>query len=232
MRENKLFCFHHAGGSSLIFNRWKKFSPIINVIPIEIPGHGVRMSEKCLTDFNQLVNMLTDEVKKLCGDGNIYLYGHSLGSAIAFEVTKKLEKKYGFEISKLFVAGRHPPFMKDPSEYRTSDGIEALKKDLLRLGMVTSENLSDKVFQETFLPIIYADYRLHENYRYKGGTVNVPVVAFSGSDDESAPKDIVSGWREVTKSTFRQYQFYGGHFFPYNESEKEVMNTILREIKR
>ena len=231
MSNNKLFCFHHAGGSCIIFNKWKNLSPIVDVIPVEIPGHGIRMGEKCIVDFDQLVNILTKEVDRQCGDNNIYLYGHSLGAALAFEVAANLKKKYGRRVIKLFVAGRHPPYMNDPSEYRTSDGIEALKKDLLKLGMVTEDNIEDEVFKETFLPMIYADYRLHENYKYKGGIIDIPVVAFNGSDDGSAPKDVVAGWSRVTSSTFRQYQFYGGHFFPYNEREKDFLKTLLSEIK-
>ena len=230
MKDNKLFCFHHAGGSSLIFSKWKNMPPALKVIPVEMPGHGIRMGEKCIVDFDRLVDMLTEEVNKQCGESNIYIYGHSLGAALAFEVAKNLESNYGRRVTKLFVAGRHPPYMKEPSKYRTTDGMDALKEELLKLGMVTEDNINDKIFQESFLPMIYADYRLHENYRYKGGMIDIPVVAFSGSDDESAPNDIVSGWGKVTSSTFRQYQLYGGHFFPYNEKEKDFLRILLNEI--
>ncbi|MCR5666535.1 MAG: thioesterase [Eubacterium sp.] len=230
-KECRLFCFHHAGGSVVIFNKWRNASPHVEIVPVEIPGRGPRIDEECMTDFGALTQQLADAIAQVYDGRSFFIYGHSLGSAIAFETTYLLESRYDLRPEKLFVAGRHAPHKEDPSTFQCSQGIEALKEDLLFQGMLDEETIEDGMFQKVFLPIIFNDYKLHERYEYCGSTIETPIVTLSGTEDVNATKEIMKSWAEVTNGSFTQYEYAGNHFFPYEESEQQVVHTLLQEIK-
>ena len=37
-------------------------------------------------------------------------------------------------------------------------------------------------------------------------------------------------WKKVTEKSFKQYEFHGSHFFPYDNEEKDVLRILRREI--
>src|SRR6059058_3718402 len=56
-RRVRLFCFHYAGGSALIFRRWPELlSPAIEVRAVHLPGHGTRLLEPPFEDVRSLVD--------------------------------------------------------------------------------------------------------------------------------------------------------------------------------
>lgn len=226
----KLFCFNHAGGNTTVFQDWINMHESIDVIPVEIPGRRKRMSEKCETDFDKLTSDIAAQIYRKKGKSKIVLYGHSLGGAICFDVAKKMISIFGIFPAKLLIAGRHAPQDEDPTPYRTHMGIDKLKAELSRAGNTPDELLENESFMDVFMPMIFDDYRLHENYVFDGEPIDVPITAISGRLDVDANKDKMSRWKSVTTKTFRQKEFNGGHFFAYNESGADVKNFIIREI--
>ncbi len=227
----KLYCFNHAGGSSLIFKDWINFDEKIEVIPIEMPGHRKRIGEKCRTDFSGLVGEVAEQVIADAAKDKVFIYGHSLGAALAFSLAETLENKYNKKVDGLFVAGRQAPADDDPSPYRTSMGMSSLKDELLRLGDTPKELLDDKQFMDFYLPIIFLDYKLSENYLYDGNTVNCPIYAMCGDMDALTDVEKMKNWQKVTKNTLDFKKFRGGHFFAYKESAEAVKKYIIHNIK-
>ena len=45
----KLFCLHHAGGNGYAYYQWKKYLKNYEIIPLDLPGHGIRIQENCFT---------------------------------------------------------------------------------------------------------------------------------------------------------------------------------------
>lgn len=229
--DYKLFCFNHAGGDSNIFRDWIDFDESIEVMPIEIPGRRKRMGEKCSVDFAKLVDDIAREVILNAKSDRVFIYGHSLGAILAFELAVVLEKDYSKKVEGLFVAGRHAPTDEDPSPYRTTMGVNGLKSELLRLGDTPEQLLDNKPFMDFYLPIIYSDYKLAEDYSYGGEVVNCPIYAMCGKRDLLANFEMMKNWQQFTKKTFVLKDFEGGHFFAYDESSKDVKNFIIKNIK-
>jgi surfactin synthase thioesterase subunit len=230
-RRCKLYCFNHAGGSSLIFKDWINLDESIEVIPVEIPGRRKRMSEKCRTDFQELINETAEQVLADAGADKVFVYGHSMGAVMAFSLAEILEKKYCKRVEGLFVAGRQAPADEDTSPYRTTMGMDSLRDELIRLGDTPKELLDDKTFMDFYLPVIYSDYKLSENYLYDGNNVSCPVYAMCGDTDISADIETMKRWQDYTNNTFSLMKFRGGHFFAYNESTEEVRKYIADHIK-
>lgn len=215
----QIFCFHHAGGSSRVFHFWK--SEQIEFIPMELPGHGMRIREAFAEDMVELSKELARNIiryrKKHKSVGEIALFGHSLGAITAFCVAYELINKYGEYPICLQVAGRHAPQDEDPSEYRTDMGQEALKQVLLEMGGTPEELLLDKEFSTFFLPIVYSDYKLNESFVYKNQKLDIPIYGYCGISDSDAGEEHMNRWKMVTSEEFYLKSYEGEHFFLYDE---------------
>jgi len=73
-----LFCLPCAGASATMYLRWRRSLPNLKVIPLELPGGGVRSSEPLVEDFNILVNQLYEELSPSMPKGYA-IFGHSMG---------------------------------------------------------------------------------------------------------------------------------------------------------
>lgn len=228
----KVFCFHHAGGSVSIFRNWLKFNPLVEIVPVEIPGRSIRIKESCITNFDELIKETSQAIVTQNSNDNrpTFIYGHSLGGIIAFQTTYVLRNSYNMDIKKLIVAGRHAPMDKDPVTYRSYMGIEKLKNELLRIGATPKALIENSDFAKIMLPMIFNDYKLHESYKYHGEVLDIPIVALSGKYDTDADFNHMKNWSKVTSSNFKQIEFKGGHFFPYEDTEKSVLKALLNEI--
>lgn len=231
MYKCKFFCFNHAGGDSNIFMDWIKFDENIEVIPVEILGRRKRLREKCRTDFYRLTEDIAEQVIKDAEEDRIFVYGHSLGAILAFGVVSVLERTYHKNVEGLFVAGRFSPTDADPSPYRTRDGIDSLWKELVRIDDTAKPLLYNESFMKFYMPKVYSDYQLAEDYSYDGIPVHSPVYALCGNRDVLTRYGTMKNWSKVTNETFVYREFEGGHFFPYQESAEDVRKFIKESIR-
>ncbi|MGG0811203.1 thioesterase domain-containing protein [Paenibacillus alvei] len=90
MSKTKLFCIPHAGGSASIYLKWRKMLPsTIQLIPLELSGRGARWNEPLYHHLEEAVEDLYTQVTRHIGSDYI-LFGHSMGSLLAFELYYKL----------------------------------------------------------------------------------------------------------------------------------------------
>ena len=58
MKNIKLFCIPHAGGSAAVYSRWKKYlDSSIELIPVELSGRGIRMGEKLYDSLKEAIEL-------------------------------------------------------------------------------------------------------------------------------------------------------------------------------
>lgn len=226
----KVFCFHHAGGSSISFRDFVKIDNV-NFIPVELPGRGTRIMEECARNIYSLVDELTKDIIKGIGDSKFILYGHSMGALIAFLVEYNLENKCNKKAEKIIVSGRQAPNYPDLSTFKVAMGKEALITELKRLGGTPKEVLDNKELMEVIIPIITSDYGMIETYRYNGEVINASIEAYSGSNDDEANVYIMKRWSEVTKNEFVIKEVEGDHFFVYDK-QSDFLNLIIKSISR
>lgn len=223
----RLYCFHHAGGSVCTFKNWLGFCEDVEVMPLELPDRSVNQETMM---FDDVIKNALDAISGIDDGRPFFIYGHSLGALFAFETAWQLEKKYDLKAKKIFIAARHAADRECASMYRCSMGVEALYDELRKDGGIEEKLLNDEVFKKIFVPMIFNDYRLNEQYEYKGTVLNIPIVALNGNLDPDATFDVVEKWRSLTKDKFKHYIFNGDHFFPYKESEQAVLKVIRNEI--
>ena len=113
----RLFCFPYAGGSAAIFRDWLALlAPRIEVMAVELPGHGSRRDEEPFAAMSPLVDAL---VSALLPDLNqpFAIFGHSMGALIGYEFARRLYTRVGLQPRRLFVSGHGAPGYERPATF-------------------------------------------------------------------------------------------------------------------
>jgi surfactin synthase thioesterase subunit len=210
--ELQLFCLPHAGGNSAHFRAWTWLAPYARVVPTDLPGHGGRLGEPLAQDWEQLAGGLAEAIAAQV-DGPYALFGHSLGSLLAFDISHRLLAR-GMPPALLVAAGRNGPGARPahPPVHQLPEGqfIAALH----RLGGMPDALLRQPELLQMFLPVLRADMRLAERYRRPAlAPLPVPVMAFAGTEDPMTDDQGVLAWKQETTSTCELVFLPGGHFF-------------------
>lgn len=210
----RLFCLPYAGGAASIYEPWRDaFGADVEVCAIEPPGRQTRLRESAYTRLEPLVDALataiTDEL-----DVPYALFGHSMGSLLAFELARELRRRGVVEPCALFVAGGAAPRLPSlrPPVHDAADAQVFAR--LRELGGLPAEVHEEPELMRLFLPTIRADFALFETYEYRPEPpLDCPVVAFTGSHDREITPARLAPWSEETTGRFDYHVLPGGHFF-------------------
>lgn len=221
----RIFCLPYAGGGASAYRNWGTYFPNdIGVYPIQIPGRENRITEKALTDMDELVNGIVNAMLPYLGV-KFLIFGHSLGAKISYEVCNRLREKWDITPSHLIVSGSRAPHIPEPEPLHhltDADFIEAMK----RYSGMSPEFLENKELLKLFLPIFRADFILDETYKFsKYEKFRFPITALYGDLDQDSEVETVEAWGEYTSVLFNKKVFHGEHFF-IKTAEKEVLNYI------
>jgi medium-chain acyl-[acyl-carrier-protein] hydrolase len=208
----QVFCLAHAGGNAAQFRSWTWLAPYARVVPVDLPGHGRRLTEPLTTDWERLVADLTEWVAGRV-DGPYVVFGHSLGSLLAFEISHRLLTR-GRPPALLVAAGRngpsaapaHPPIhhLPEPQFLGALDALGGMPEGLL----------AQPELLQMFLPTIRADLRLAERYRPRPmAALPFPVMAFAGEADPMTDDLGLLAWKRETVGGCQLVFLPGGHFF-------------------
>jgi medium-chain acyl-[acyl-carrier-protein] hydrolase len=209
----RIFCLPHAGGSAVHYRQWDQWLPgAADVVPVDMPGHGARSREQLITEWQFLVDDLTDFISARI-DGPCIIVGHSLGAVLAYEVVRTLQNR-GLLPLLLVVACRNGPTA--ALSHRPIHGLpdEQFLTALTRLGGTPQDVISAPDLLRLFLPLLRSDLRLAETYaREPGPPLTCPIAVFGGRQDPMADGHGLLAWERETTDCFDLTIFDGGHFF-------------------
>lgn len=228
-RRVRLFCLPHAGGNSAAFRTWQWLAPHAEVVGVDLPGHGTRLLEPMVDQWGALVDDLTGTVAARI-DGSYALFGHSLGSLLAYEVGRRLTRR-GRPPGLLVVAGRNGPSAglshRPIHDLPDAQFVEALR----RLGGMPEGLLYQPELLRMFLPLLRTDVRLAERYAPEpGATLRCPVVAFAGRTDRMTDEPGMTAWVRETTGTCELVFVDGGHFFVHEREFAEILAARIRRL--
>ncbi|MGP1667063.1 MAG: thioesterase II family protein, partial [Rhodanobacter sp.] len=89
-----LLCLPYAGGNASVYREWSARMPgWVNVIPLHMPGRGVRQRMAPVHEWKALLDLLVDDVRTDLGRP-FAIFGHSMGALIGVELAYELRDRY------------------------------------------------------------------------------------------------------------------------------------------
>ena len=229
----RLFCFPYAGGGASIFRTWPQRLPRdIEVCAIQLPGREERLAEPLFDRLASLIDVLVNVLHPYM-DLPFAFFGHSLGSVVAFELTRRLRRQKASCPLQLFVSGSRAPQILDPDPPLHQLPDAEFIEELRRFNGTPLAVLDNPELMELLLPLLRSDMRLLETYGYDHeAPLDCPISAFGGLADKEVSRDELAAWRDQTRSRFRMQIFPGDHFFLNGKESIRLLEAISMDIMR
>lgn len=229
MGSAQVFCLPHAGGMTSAYACFRKHTDRgLAFEPIELAGRGRRFTEPLYDTFAQAVDDVGAVVRRRIR-GRYALFGHSMGSWLAYDVCFRLEEMGAPPPAHVFVSANVPPV---PSARRAplhELPDETFMERVLALGGTPREIVRHKELMDLIVPILKADYRMMATRALSEPLRPLPcgLTVFSGLGDRAflgRAEDMLR-WRACTDRACRYHAFEGDHFYFY-EHVPEIVALI------
>lgn len=230
----RLFCLPYAGGSEAIYYKWRKYlHPSIQLEPIELKGRGKRWSEFFYETLEEAVDDIFNVIKNKICDDDYAIYGHSMGSLLAYELYYKINEMRVRKSKHIFFSGYEAPSMIKGKENTYTLPDYDFIKNVIDLGGTPEELMINKELRQISLPIIRSDFKIVETYSYqeRENKIECDVSILNGKQDSINLEEILA-WKNHVCGGFKVYNFEGNHFFINDNVENItsiINNTLLEE---
>ncbi|MFJ8671663.1 thioesterase II family protein [Streptomyces sp. NPDC093589] len=225
----KLYCFAHGGGSAAEYLRWARDLPGAEFHAVQLPGRGSRLAEPVFTSMDTLVEGVLAHVP--LGTAPYALFGHSLGSLIAYEVTRALRTAGRPLPAQLVVSGYPAPHLPRVSqELHTLPDAELIEAVSRTHGGIPEEVLASAELRELAATALRGDYQVLETYSWRAGEpLSLPITVFGGRGDQVTAEQL-QAWQELTTGEVTVRQFPGGHFY-LREQPAPVLRSLAGALR-
>ena len=229
----RMFCFPYAGGSASTYMQWgKKVANDIEVLAVQLPGRANRLAEQPYDDMNSLIAALLPNFLEYI-DRPYVMFGHSLGSRIAFQLMVECRNQQRRMPEHFFASGSraaHRP-CSDNSLHGLND--DQLKKKLFSLNGTPTAILENDEMMRLCMPFLRADFKIAGNYRAQVEKINCPVTVFGGYEDPDISQADLWEWAALFAKTEDVHLFRGGHFFveTHQDSVLEKVNLTINKLR-
>ncbi|MFL1430753.1 MULTISPECIES: thioesterase II family protein [unclassified Nocardiopsis] len=222
--------FPHAGGTANFYREWSAHLPEeYALVVVQYPGRETRFGEPLP---ERLEDLAEGAAAALEGHltGPYALFGHSMGSLVAYETARRLAGGPLGPPVRLFASARRAPGLEgSPSGIHLLDD-DALVAVIEKLGGTPPGLLDDPDLRSLVLPAVRGDYRLIDAYRPAAPEpLDVPVTALAGADDPSVTPAEVDRWGGFTTRGHVLEVLPGDHFFPVRR-RNEVLRILTRDL--
>lgn len=232
MEKIKVFCLPYAGGNKTIYSDWlNMYSDIAEIIPLEYSGHGSRFCDELYDDAEKISYDVFESIVDR-KPANYIMYGHSMGSLIAYLTGYKLENEYKYPPKALIIGGTRPPHLKYKDEALSELPKDKLIDKMVNLGQMDDEIINEPELLDLLADIFQADIKAYEKYCVDfSKKVKCPVYVATGSEDDEAPMEDMEEWKMYAEGFFTIRSFEDSHFFPFtNEEYPSYFKNIIRDI--
>ncbi|MFG3378776.1 thioesterase II family protein [Streptomyces tendae] len=237
----RLYCLPYAGGSAeRIYAGWRGRLPgptrgRVEIVPVELPGRGSRMSESPVPLADTLVAGVVRQILPW-RETPFALFGHSLGAMLAMEVARVLQHRHGVPAAALFVsgAGAPGPAASGPGASGSADWLlpdAEFRARLRGLAGTPPAVLENDDLMAMFMPVLRADFAAAAQLCRRGGRpVSAPITVLGGDNDSEVPVSRLAGWETYSTADTAVRVLPGGHFF-IDESPEQVIAEVVRRLR-
>jgi surfactin synthase thioesterase subunit len=212
----RIFCFPHAGGSPRAFLDWQAgLKDNAEIVAVCRPGREHRAAEPA-PSIDELIEGAAAAISAVTRQDSrpYYLFGHSLGALVAFEVGRRLSGPAAPR--HLIASGCSAPSLlpsarvKRIAELTGAEFAEAIGF----FGGLAPEVIADPELRDLLLPGLIADFRMAVGYRYRPGQpLAVPATLVVGRDDPHVGPEQIAPWDQEFSWPPERHLVDGGHFY-------------------
>ncbi|QWP76763.1 thioesterase [Lysobacter sp. K5869] len=230
----RLICLPYAGGSAATYATWGAQLPTdVEVVAVQPPGRGPRLAEPAHTRMSALVAELIAAFQELT-DKPYVLFGHSLGSRVAYEFAQQCPRVHLPSPRMLIASGSRAPHFPAPRAGIHDLDDAAFIARLRELDGTPEEVLNNRELMQFLIPLLRADFKIADLHRATPVELHCPILALTGTEDHEVGDAAVEGWRELTDAGCEIQRIPGGHFFVEHNRALvlEQVNAALAQVAR
>lgn len=213
----RVLCFPPAGSGAMAYSAWRPHLPEgMEMLPVELPGHGTRLAEPPLASVGSLVDAALDAL----GDElrtPYALFGHSFGALLAYETALEAARR-GLPAPRavLLSSARPPDVVQSVRRHLLDDA--GLLEWLRVTGGMPEALLAHRDYVARALVTIRADLVLAETYhRPSPERLECPLHVFAAADDPVVDAGLLPGWEDCAAGEFSLTRYPGGHFYLFKD---------------
>lgn len=213
----RLFCLPFAGAGASYYYSWARAlaDTPIELAAVQLPGRENRCNEPAFRSMPLLIEALSDALMPSLDDRPVWLFGHSMGALLAFELARALRERARSEPAHLFVSGaKAPPHLKPFERLHELPDAAFVRVMAERYQGIPPAVLANRDLLALMLPALRADMTMIETYEYReSAPLACDISALGGDRDPHADASALEGWRDVTTGTVTCRTFSGGHSY-------------------
>lgn len=212
--KDAIVVFPHAGASPRFYAPWCQQLPSeITLYGVTYPGRDMLLDEpgpETLVDLARECAVALENL--LRSASSVVIFGHSMGSYVAFEAIRSLERS-GMMVTALVASGSDAPHLGTTARWhRASD--DELIRHLGELDSQSREVFAVPELRRLLLPAVREDFRLVEGYRATlHPSLSCPIHIVNGEADPEVTTDRSAEWNLHTQAGGHTRLFPGGHFY-------------------
>lgn len=230
MQRIKIFALPYAAGSAGIYFNMKKYlCNIVDLVPIELPGHGSKYVQPLCHTIQEMAQAVFEEIKDKL-DEPYCLLGYSMGSLVEYELYNIIRRE-GLRLpEQLFLFAADAPYVpRREKGYATMSDKEVVQK-LRDLNGSLDSALNNDELMGIMVPIARADFLALEEYQptILDEPITTPGFVMVGENDEYCIESMEE-WQKCFLEKIVIKIGDGAHFFMFNDP-MQGYKVITREI--
>ncbi|MFD7921315.1 thioesterase II family protein [Streptomyces sp. NPDC059740] len=217
----RLYCMPPAGMSASYFQAFASHLPsAVGLHALQLPGRGRATGTPVHTDPHRLGQFLAERISQ-DDDGHPYaVFGHSVGSLIAYETVTCLTRRGHHPPTLLalsaMAAPHHPEFTAQAPNVLLG-GREGIEKLFGRLPHRADHD--PRALINTWIPML-ADLLLALQFPpHQGPPLDTQLALYGGEDDPVISPDALAGWNDISSRPATPRLFPGNHTYPLGNVE-------------